>query len=169
MSQNKRDSASFRDPNGFLFWRDGELYRQINHKYQENYDLLMNSGLYQDLVNNGLLIPHQEVDVDPFDSTNAYRVIRPERAALISYPYEWCFSQLKDAALTTLTIQKRALSFGMSLKDSTAYNIQFSSGKPILIDTLSFEKYEEGKPWVAYRQVCQITRNKVKWHIICYC
>jgi hypothetical protein len=155
MIQNKRETASFRDPSGFLFWRDGELFRQINHKYQENYDLFLKSGLYQDLVDNGLLIPHQEVDVDPFESANVYRVIRPKRVAFISYPYEWSFGQLKDAALTTLTIQKRALSFGMSLKDSSAYNIQFSSGKPILIDTLSFEKYEEGKPWVAYRQFCQ--------------
>jgi hypothetical protein len=155
MEQNKRETASFRDPSGFLFWRDGELFRQINHKYQDNYDLLMKSGLYQDLVENDLLIPHHEVDVDPFDPASAYRVIRPERIGFISYPYEWCFSQLKDAALVTLKIQKRALSFGMSLKDSSAYNIQYMSGKPILIDSLSFERYQEGKPWVAYRQFCQ--------------
>lgn len=155
MSQNKRETASFRDPSGFLFWREGVLFRQINQKYQENYDLLVKSGLIQDLVSSDLLIPHQEVDVDPLISTSAYRVIRPERLAFISYPYEWCFGQLKDAALTTLSIQKRALSFGMSLKDSSTYNIQFSSGKPIFIDSLSFEKYEEGKPWIAYRQFCQ--------------
>jgi hypothetical protein len=73
----------------------------------------------------------------------------------ISYPYEWCFSQLKDAALTTLRVQKVAMNYGMTLKDASAYNIQFHNGKPILIDTLSFEKYEEGTPWVAYRQFCQ--------------
>src|SRR6185295_6004678 len=69
--------------------------------------------------------------------------------------YEWSFSQLKDAALTTLSIQKRALKLGMSLKDASAYNIQFVRGKAILIDTLSFEVYDEGEPWVAYRQFCQ--------------
>ena len=73
----------------------------------------------------------------------------------ISYPYEWSFSQLKDAALLTLKIQKIALEHGMSLKDASAYNIQFVKGKPLLIDTLSFEKYAEGRPWVAYRQFCQ--------------
>jgi ribosomal protein L11 methylase PrmA len=62
---------------------------------------------------------------------------------------------LKDAALTTLEIQKKALDFGMSLKDCSAYNIQFRRGKPILIDTLSFEKHRDGEPWVAYRQFCQ--------------
>ena len=73
----------------------------------------------------------------------------------ISYPYEWCFSQLREAALTTLKVQRKALEFGMSLRDSSAYNIQFKSGKPIFIDTLSFGKYREGQPWVAYRQFCQ--------------
>ena len=43
----------------------------------------------------------------------------------------------------------------MSLKDASAYNIQFVRGKPTLIDTLSFEIYKEGEPWVAYRQFCQ--------------
>ena len=73
----------------------------------------------------------------------------------ISYPYEWAFGQLKDAALATLSVQKRALKLGMSLKDASAYNIQFVRGKPTLIDTLSFELYKEGQPWVAYRQFCQ--------------
>jgi len=73
----------------------------------------------------------------------------------ISYPYEWAFSMLKDAALTTLRIQKTALEHGMLLKDASAYNIQFQDGKPLLIDTLSFDMYVEGQPWVAYRQFCQ--------------
>ena len=85
----------------------------------------------------------------------ALSVIRPELIRFVSYPYEWCFSQLQDAALTTLKIQKLALEFGMSLKDASAYNIQFHSGRPILIDTLSFEKLPQGKPWIAYRQYCQ--------------
>ncbi len=88
-------------------------------------------------------------------SDRVYKTIEPELIPFISYPYEWCFSQLKNAALTTLEIQKTALNFGMSLKDSSAYNIQFRKGKPIFIDTLSFEKYSEGQLWVAYRQFCQ--------------
>ena len=89
------------------------------------------------------------------DICRGCKIIKPEPIPFISYPYEWCFSQLQDAALTTIRILKRALEFGMSLKDASAYNIQFLRGKPILIDTLSFEKYREGAPWVAYRQFCQ--------------
>jgi hypothetical protein len=148
-------SSSFRDPSGLLFYRDGSIYRQINTTYKENYDHLMNSHLYDTLVKSGLLIPHEEVDIAPEELSAPYRVIKPQPIAFISYPYEWSFSQFKDAALATLEIQKKALDFGMSLKDCSAYNIQFVHGKPVLIDTLSFEKYHQGKPWVAYRQFCQ--------------
>jgi hypothetical protein len=147
--------ASFRDPSGFLFQRDGVIYRQINLVYKDDYDHLMDSGLYQALVDDNLLIPHGEVDIEPPVSKLAYKVIKPEQIPFISYPYEWCFSQLKDAALTTLKIQRKALDFDMSLRDSSAYNIQFKKGRPIFIDTLSFGKYHEGQPWVAYRQFCQ--------------
>ena len=147
--------SSFRDPSGFLFRKDGVLYRQVNQVYKEDYHQLMDSGLYKNLVGAGLLIAHQEAPRDLALNDSAYKVIHPEPVTFISYPYEWCFSQLQDAAITTLKIQKRALEFGMILKDSSAYNIQFQNGRTIMIDTLSFETYHEGSPWDAYRQFCQ--------------
>lgn len=148
-------SASFRDPSGFLFWRNGTLYRQINRQYEGEYARLMESGLYDRLVKAGLLLTHVEVDEPAEQPDLAFKLIQPERVPFISYPYEWSFGQLKDAALATLSIQRRALKAGMSLKDASAYNIQFVRGKATLIDTLSFEVYKEGQPWVAYRQFCQ--------------
>lgn len=147
--------GSFRDPSGFLFMRDGTIYRQINVGYREHYNHLMSSGLYDFLRKSELLVPHEEVDIAPPYTDTAYKIIKPLEVPFISYPYEWCFSQLKDAARTTLSIQRHALDYGMSLKDSSAYNIQFVKCKPVLIDTLSFETYTEGRPWVAYRQFCQ--------------
>jgi hypothetical protein len=155
MSNDQKLAASFRDPSGFLFRRQGVLYRQINTFYQGDYELLMNSGLYEKLVSSGMLVPHEEVNIEPADPSLAFKVIKPDPITFISYPYEWCFSQLKDAALTTLAIQKTAIEFNISLKDSSAYNIQFHNGKPTLIDSLSFEAYRVGEPWVAYRQFCQ--------------
>ncbi len=146
--------SSFRDPSGFVFSHEGVIYRQINLSYQPAYDQLMQSGLYKTLTQNQWLIPHREVS-EPKTSLSAYKIIRPESIPFISYPYEWSFSQLKDAALLTLTIQKKAMEAGLSLKDCSAYNIQFHEGKPVFIDTLSFEIYSEGKPWVAYQQFCQ--------------
>ncbi|HVN15307.1 MAG TPA: hypothetical protein VMT73_06165 [Anaerolineales bacterium] len=155
MAKPEQLSASFRDPSGFLFSRGGILYRQVNRMYAEDYACLMDSGLYEKLVKIGLLIPHIETDQPPAEKESAFKIIQPERVPFISYPYEWSFSQLKDAALATLSIQKRALKVGMSLKDASAYNIQFVRGRAALIDTLSFEVYKEGKPWDAYRQFCQ--------------
>jgi ribosomal protein L11 methylase PrmA len=147
--------ASFRDPSGFLFRRGEGLYRQVNMIYREHYARLMSSGLYDNLVEAGLLVRHREVDVECPLPESAYLAIQPELVPFISYPYEWCFSQLRDAALTTLEVARRALRHNMSLKDCTAFNVQFLRGKPVFIDTLSFEKYQEGKPWVAYRQFCE--------------
>ncbi|MFO7674731.1 MAG: SAM-dependent methyltransferase [bacterium] len=154
-SRGSVSPASFRDPSGFVFFRDGGVYRQVNESYRAEYDRLMGSGLYAALVKDGLLIPHEEVGVEPAAPGSCCKVLKPEAVPLVSYPYEWCFSALKDAALATLAIQERALEFGMSLKDASAYNIQFVRGRPVFIDTLSFEEYREGVPWVAYRQYCQ--------------
>jgi ribosomal protein L11 methylase PrmA len=123
--------------------------------YAEQYDRLIDTGLYQALADARLLIPHRELEIEPAEPAGVYKIIQPEQIPFISYPYEWSFSQLRDAALTTLEIQERALEYEMSLKDCSAYNIQFIEGKPVLIDTLSFEAYREGHPWVAYRQFCQ--------------
>ncbi len=155
MTNSHKHAASFRDPSGFLFQRKGTLYRQVNEVYRQDYDRLIESGLYQSLLEDRLLLRHEEVDVPPAEKAGAYKIIQPERLRFVSYPYEWCFGQLKDAALTTLEIQKRAMQFDMSLKDCSAYNIQFHDGRPVFIDTLSFEQYRVGEPWTAYRQFCQ--------------
>lgn len=147
--------ASFRDPSGFVFARGGTLLRQINPLYQLHYEHFVSSGLYQTLIDERRLIPHTELDQEHAWTPSAYRVIRPQRVPFLSYPYEWCFSQLKDAALLTLDIAQKALERNMILKDASAYNVQFMHGRPIFIDTLSFEIYRPGQLWPAYRQFCQ--------------
>jgi hypothetical protein len=144
--------GSFRDPSGFVFRRDGRLLRQVNRRYAENYDLLLSSGLYERLVADGLLVAHREIEGA---SGEAHRLLEPELIPFISYPYEWCFSQIQDAALLTLRVHRIALEHGMALKDASAFNVQFRNGQPLLIDTLSFDRYREGEPWVAYGQFCR--------------
>jgi hypothetical protein len=149
-----RDSGSFRDPSGFIFFDNNILYRQINLPYQKQYDHLMKSGLYEALVHDGIFISHKEVSY-PLNDPEAWCVIQPQRIPMISYPYEWSFGAYKDAALATLKIHRKAIDYGMILKDASAYNIQFVQCSPKLIDTLSFDFYEEGQPWVAYGQFCR--------------
>jgi len=155
LSEAVRIGGSFRDPAGFVYERDGELLRQVNATGIAELRALHDSGLYAELSGAGLLVAHEEMPLADADTDEAEAVLKPERVPFISYPYEWCFGQLRDAALATLEIQKRALARGMVLKDASAYNIQFLRGKPILIDSLSLEPYKEGEPWVAYRQFCR--------------
>jgi len=150
-----RHPASFRDPSGFLFRRDGVLLRQVDARYAQTFDLAKSSGLFDELMSRGALVRHQEIDPGLAESDDAHAVLRPEPLAFVSHPYEWCFGQLRAAALHTIDLQRSALAHGMTLKDASAYNIQFIGHRPVLIDTLSFEKYREGEPWVAYRQFCQ--------------
>jgi ribosomal protein L11 methylase PrmA len=146
--------SSFRDPSGFLFRSEGKLYRQVNRCYSDTFKALEESGLFKSLFHQKLLISHSDTNVSAV-TEDAWRVIQPAELPVISYAYEWSFSQLKDAALLTLQLQELAMEKGFSLKDASIYNIQFLDGKPVFIDTLSFEKYREGKPWIAYKQFCQ--------------
>lgn len=151
MSTVEASASSYRDPDGFIFRQDGRLYRQINPTGVGAFRLMQSSGLLQRLVADGLIVDVREVD----SRGDGSLILEPETVPLISYPWEWSFGQLKDAALTTLRVAEIALECGMALKDATALNIQFLRGRPIHIDTLSFEPYREGAPWVAYRQFCE--------------
>ena len=147
--------ASYRDPSGFVYTRDGTLYRQVNRVFQERYQAFLDSGLYAELVEGRLLVPHREVSLDLAASPEAAAVLEPERVPFVSYPYEWSFGQLRDAALLTLELQERALARGLTLRDASAYNVQFVAGRALFIDTLSFEPRETGAPWAGYRQFCE--------------
>ncbi len=145
--------SSYRDPAGFVV-REGRIYKRvITRRGLDDYRHLMTSGLFEDLQRRGLLLGHDEEPVPDAEADWA-RVLVPEQIPFISYPYEWSFDQLKDAALLTLEAQRTALGHGMSLKDASAYNVQFRGAKPVLIDTLSFQRCGGGA-WVAYEQFCR--------------
>ena len=154
MTVAERIAGSFRDPAGFVFSRDGVLYRQVNRRAAADYDALMSSGLYDALTGVGLLVAHDEVDVEAA-AEDAHRILCPQRVPFVSQPSEWCPGQLRDAALATLRIQALAMDHGMTLRDASAMNVQFVRGLPVLIDTLSLGRLVADEPWVAYRQFCQ--------------
>jgi SAM-dependent methyltransferase len=147
--------SSFRDPSGFLYTRDGTLYRQVNQVFREPFEAFLASGLCEDLIRDGVLVAHRPVGLELAATADACAVLEPQRIGFVSYPYEWCFGQLRDAALLTLELQERALARGFTLRDASAYNVQFEDGHPVFIDTLSFEPRQEGAPWAAYKQFCE--------------
>jgi hypothetical protein len=140
-------SSSFRDPSGYVFIEEGDIKRAINPIYFKQYKALTESGFYEGLIKNGLLISHKEVS-----NSEETIVLQADKIPFITYPYEWSFNMYKEAALLTLKIQKYSLEHGFTLKDATAFNITFYKGKAVFIDTLSFDFYVENSPWRAYKQ-----------------
>lgn len=147
MSQKNRHASSFRDPSGHIVVENGIVSRIVNPIYFPEYRSLTDSGFYQKLFDANLLIKHKETT-----AIDSEIHIQPENIPFFSYPYEWSFSQYKHAALHTLKLQRYCIQNGFTLKDATAFNITFHNGAPIFVDSLSFDRYQEGEPWRAYKQ-----------------
>lgn len=154
MTRSRPHPASFRDPSGGIQVIQGTLYRTVDASYLPHLARLAASGLLKTLWDRGLLVQHQALR-RPFPFPTAAAVLKPAPVPFISYPYEWCFGQWKDAALLTVRLARLAHEHGMTLKDASAYNVQFHGGRPLWIDTLSFEISPQPVPWIAYRQFCR--------------
>jgi hypothetical protein len=151
-----REPSSYRDPAGFVFRRDGRIFRQINASFADRWADLRASGLLDRLEAAEMLVQHDDAPIElAHEPATAAAVIEAEMIPFLSYPYEWSFGALRRAAILTLDAQSEASEAGFTLRDASAYNVQFRSGKPVLIDTLSFQRAVPGAPWVAYRQFCQ--------------
>ncbi len=155
MNQPERIVASYKDPDTVVFKAGSLVYRQINNSYLANFRLLHQSGLYDVLTKQQLLLTHHEISTPVFDSNTHATTILPEQLHIITYPHEWSFHQWKDAALRLLEILEISLQHEMILKDATPLNMQMHDGKMIWIDTGSFTRYEKNSPWIAYRQFCE--------------
>ncbi len=141
---------------------DDAILRALSPEGAGDWDALAASPLLETLVNKGELIPTKEVDVSVLNGstdllpTGVTRVLEHQRVPFISYPYEWTFSMLRDAAVLQLDLGIAAVDEGLMLKDATPYNVQFQGSSPVFIDVGSFETIPEGLPWVGYRQFCML-------------
>ncbi len=143
------DPGSFRDPASHIVLDDDRVLRLLDERGLEGWKALSASSFFASAVADGRVIAATEVDYDQDDAAGA---LEHPLLPFISYPYEWTFSMLKDAALLQLELLEEALGDGLTIKDATPYNIQFVDGKPIFIDIGSFEAYTPGEPWIGYRQ-----------------
>ncbi|MBR0459933.1 MAG: class I SAM-dependent methyltransferase [Victivallales bacterium] len=143
----EREQGSFRDPSGYVFWQDGQPYRRITRHGLRDWEKFVSTGLARTLLDQGQLVPYELLSGE-----NLNPLLKLEKLPFLSYPYEWSFGQLRDAAALTLSLARQALRHGMILKDATAFNIAFRDGRPIFMDHTSFMSYHENEPWCAYRQ-----------------
>jgi SAM-dependent methyltransferase len=150
------EPGSFRDPDSAVFHQDGRVLRGLSGRAADDWDRLSATRFFPSLTAAGQIVRtavHQgEAPASPRGAPWA-RVLEHERIPVVSYPYEWPFAMLRAAAVLHLEVLAAALDEGMSLKDGTAYNVQFVGSRPTFIDVGSFEP--SSGPWPGYRQFCQ--------------
>lgn len=142
------DPGSFRDPASHIVHENGRVLRLLDKRGLDAWHALAETDFYARAVEDGRLLASREVEA-PDGSAGA---IEHPLLPFISYPYEWTFGMLKDAALLQLDLLAEALGEGLTIKDATPFNVQFTEGRPIFIDIGSFEPYEAGEAWIGYRQ-----------------
>jgi cyclopropane fatty-acyl-phospholipid synthase-like methyltransferase len=150
-----KEVSSFRDPDSTLYYDSSYYYRRISLNYEKHYNHFVESGLKGKLLQEGFILPFDEIIDDFSEGGVSSKVLRTDILPFVSYPYEWSFSQFKEAALLTLKINQLALEYGMILKDASMFNVQFIGCKPVFIDLTSFEVYEQDTPWNGYYQFCK--------------
>ncbi len=157
------EPGSFRDRDSRVVVAPDAVYRVLSGTGAEDWRALADSPLLERLSTDGSLIGTEEVGVEALGAVASEvlpqapeTVLRHTRIPFVSYPYEWTFSMLRDAALLTLDLELACLEEGLTLKDATPYNVQFEGSRPVFIDVGSFERLREGEPWAGYRQFCML-------------
>jgi len=153
------EHGSFRDATNRIFYLDGEVFRSLSAEGIANWDQLRQTAFFKKFLESGAVIGTETETRPSITSLVSGRwagVLRHDRVPFVSYPYEWTFGMLKDAALLHLDILAQALENGWTLKDGSAYNIQWRGHRPVFIDVSSFEPYRPGDSWLGYRQFCMM-------------
>lgn len=152
------DRGSFRDPEARIFVHEGGIYRALSSASLKDWRALKETRFYQRLTEQGSLVGTEEVTGGsiPAPPGEWVAVLRHNTLPFVSYPYEWSFGMLRDAAIQQLSLLLAALAEGMTLKDATPYNSQWQGVSPVFIDIASFRQSELGEPWAGYRQFCQL-------------
>jgi ribosomal protein L11 methylase PrmA len=153
-------AGSYRDPGGFIFTLDGRIFRAIHPRYHDHWNYFSSLPLFEELQQQGRLIPTRTAAPDsrfpPRVAEMKALVVEHDRVPFVSYPYEWSFSMLKQAALLHLDLIEQCLPRNVILKDASAFNVQFVGSRPVFIDVLSFERLRPGMPWAGYNQFCKM-------------
>ncbi len=148
-----REPGSFRDRNGSVFYRGDRVFRDLSPRALANWSRLRDTAMFRNGEASGRIVGTRDADAGSAHSAGA---IEHDRIPFVSYPYEWSFGMLRDAALLHLDLMRQALAEDMILKDASPYNVQWRGARPVFIDIPSFEPLPKGAPWVGYRQFCEL-------------
>lgn len=146
----RHEEGSFRDPAGRIYRHDGRILRALSPEGRDRWRAVVESGCAGALTADGSLVGTRETEGGAPSGWIA--CLEHDAIPFLSWPYEWPFGLLRLAALHHLRLHRRALEFGVTLTDASAYNIQFTGTRPVFIDVLSLRPYREGEPWAGHRQ-----------------
>lgn len=153
------EAGSFRDHDSRVFTTPDGVYRVLSGAALEDWRALAATELWRELLEEGRVVATEPAQLDALPdllATDAAGALRHDRVPFVSYPYEWPFSMLQDAALLQLELNRRALRADLTLKDASPYNVQWRGAAPIFIDIGSFERLRPSEPWAGYRQFCML-------------
>jgi hypothetical protein len=156
-SELTADPGSFRDRSNRVFRAGDRILRGVSADALRNWEALLACGLAGELQASGQIVK-TEIAPPPGGAGAEHWAgfLSHELIPFVSYPYEWSFEMLKDAALLHLDILEQAIPRGWTLKDASGYNVQWKNAKPVFIDIPSFEPYRKGESWQGYRQFCMM-------------
>lgn len=156
------DRGSFRDKVNRVYKYDGRILRGNDAVSGDHFRRLSQEAFFSALLRSGSVVQTHELDPDQDKGAGMVRdegwsvVLEHETIPFVSYPYEWSFSMLRDAALLQLGVLETCMENGWTLKDASPYNVQWRGACPVFIDTGSFEPWVLGEPWIGYRQFCSM-------------
>lgn len=152
----RSEPGSYRDRDGRVFYDgNGSVLRGLSPRAWSQWLTLESSDSFRRFMAEGRVVRTERHSEQPTGDSEWAGVLHHERIPFISYPYEWSFGMLKDAARLQLELLTESLAGNLTLKDGTAYNVQFRGVQPVFIDVASFEELAPDRPWAGYRQFCQ--------------
>jgi hypothetical protein len=136
---------SYADPDGRLFWWNGQLHRAISREKAPFFKELFQNGTLRPLMDRGLIIASEPSDwlLDGYGLVLRHACVR-----FVSYPHEWCAAMFKDAALAYLDLVTELVRYGLKLKDTHPWNVLFECGRPIYVDVTSIRPLMPGAPYL---------------------
>ena len=141
MSEIALEPGSFRDRTARVFYHDGKIFRGLNETALKEWHALSATKFYRRLSASGAIVPTEQRDLAslPLSTSDQWAgVLEHEKLPFVSYPYEWSFEMLRDAALLQLDLVLAGLDEGIGLKDASAYNLQWKGTSPVFVDVASF-------------------------------
>jgi ribosomal protein L11 methylase PrmA len=153
------EPGSYRDRDGRVFYAaSGRVCRALSARALTEWHAVERTQFFTKAIADGRVIATRQLTEPELGESSTLEwagVLEHQAVPCITYPFEWSFGMLQDAALLHLELINDALDEDLTLKDGTAYNVQWVNNRPVFIDVASFERLRPGQPWAGYRQFCQ--------------